>query len=69
MSTYFALEPSSGRTHELEDEEWIAVAQIEAVLRPVCALAFTTQIDSRLVAGSSWPHIIKYTRRVHFALL
>ena len=59
MSTYFALEPSAGRTHELGDEEWVAVAQVEAVLRPICALAFTTQIDTRLVAGSSWPHILR----------
>jgi len=45
--------------YELSDERWQSVAEVEAIIRSICALSFTTQIDSRLVASASWPNIIK----------
>jgi hypothetical protein len=35
------------------------VAEVEAIIRSVCALSFTTQIDSWLVANVSWPNVVK----------
>jgi len=60
LNVYFAQEPSTGQQYHLTDDEWETLAQVQAVLRPICALAFTAQIDSRVVAGASWPNIVKY---------
>ncbi len=46
-------------TYELSDERWQFVAEVEAIIQSVCALSFTTQIDSRLVANTSWPNVVK----------
>jgi len=35
------------------------VVEVEAIVQSVCALSFTTQIDSRLVTNASWPNVIK----------
>ncbi len=35
------------------------MAEVEAIIQSVCALSFTTQIDSRFVVSTSWPNVIK----------
>jgi hypothetical protein len=60
LHQYFVHEKSSVcNTYELLDEHWQSVAEVEAIIRSVCTLSFTTQIDSRLVVSASWPNIIK----------
>ncbi len=45
--------------YELLDKRWQFVAEVEAIIQLVCALSFTTQIDSRLVISASWPNVVK----------
>jgi hypothetical protein len=60
LHQYFVHEKSLVcNAYELSDERWQSVAEVEAIIRSVCALSFTTQIDSRLVASTSWPNIVK----------
>jgi hypothetical protein len=60
LHQYFAHKKSLVcNTYELSDERWQSVAEVEAIIRSVCTLSFTTQIDSRLVASASWPNIVK----------
>jgi hypothetical protein len=60
LHQYFAHEKSLVcNAYELSDERWQSVAKVEAIIRSVCTLSFTTQIDSRLVAIASWPNIVK----------
>ncbi len=35
------------------------MVKVEAIIRSIYALSFTTQIDLRLVASASWPNIVK----------
>jgi len=58
LHQYFAHEKSSVcNAYELLNERWQSMA--EAIIRSVCALSFTTQIDSQLVASASWPNVVK----------
>ncbi|CAM6002938.1 unnamed protein product [Sphagnum balticum] len=51
LHQYFAHEKSLVcNAYELSNERWQSVAEVEATIRLVWALSFTTQIDSRLVA-------------------
>ncbi len=60
LHQYFAHEKSSvSNTYELSNERWQSMAEVEAIIWSVCALSFTTQIDSRLVASARWPNVIK----------
>jgi hypothetical protein len=35
------------------------MVEVEAIIRSVCTLSFTTQINSRLVASVNWPNVVK----------
>jgi hypothetical protein len=60
LHQYFAHEKSLVcNAYELSDKCWQSGAKVEAIIRSVCALTFTTQIDSRLVTNASWPDIVK----------
>jgi hypothetical protein len=60
LHQYFAHEKSSVcNAYELSNECWQFMAEVEAIIRSVCALSFTTQIDSWLVASASWPNVVK----------
>jgi hypothetical protein len=60
LHQYFAHEKSLVcNAYELLDKRWQFVAEVEAIIQLVCALSFTTQIDSRLVASTSWPNVVK----------
>ncbi len=60
LHQYFTHEKSLVcNAYELSDEHWQSVAEVEAIIRSVCTLSFTTQIDSRLVANASWPNVVK----------
>jgi hypothetical protein len=45
--------------YKLTNECWKFVAKVEAIIQSICALLFTTQIDSRLVASANWPNVVK----------
>jgi hypothetical protein len=60
LHQYFAHKKSLVcNAYELSDERWQSVVKVKAIIRSICALSFTTQIDSRLVASASWPNIVK----------
>jgi hypothetical protein len=47
LHQYFAHEKSLVcNAYELSNERWQSVAEVEAIIRSVCTLSFTTQIDS-----------------------
>jgi hypothetical protein len=60
MQLYYAKESAEKQTnYSLTQQEWSLVAGFEAVTRPICALSFSAQIDSRPSASQSWLNIIK----------
>ena len=60
MNVYFSQEPPAIQaSFQLLQEEWRMLAGFEAVMRPICGLSFTAQIDSRPSARLSWLNIVK----------
>jgi hypothetical protein len=73
MHQYFTHEKSSMcNAYELLNERWQSMAKVEAIIRSICALSFTMQIDSRLIASTSWPNVVKTkitTRQMTYSII
>lgn len=56
--------PAVRDQYELEECEWQQLAEFEAIIRPICALAIKCQVDKKANIGSAWLRVVDANFRV-----